>query len=88
MILRRIPDRHAPWLALRRSARKLRSGRYEASCHSERVQVPPTEGSVTVVVISSDGEGDRSVESLEGKVPEGWGIPVRSVQGGEQTGRP
>src|SRR5713226_9192959 len=28
---------------------------------------------VTVVVISSDGEGDRSVESLEVKVPEGWG---------------
>ncbi len=31
---------------------------------------------VTVVVISSDGEGDRSVESLEVKVPEGWGVPV------------
>jgi hypothetical protein len=43
---------------------------------------------VTVVVISSDGEGDRSVESLEVKVPEGWGIPVRSVQGGKQPGRP
>ena len=27
---------------------------------------------VTVVVISSNGEGDRSVESLEVKVPEGW----------------
>src|SRR4029077_18905900 len=38
--------------------------------------------------ISSDEEGDRSVESLEVKVPEGWGIPVRSVQGGEQLGRP
>ena len=43
---------------------------------------------VTVVVISSGGEGDRSVESLEVKVPEGWGVPVRSVQGGEQPGRP
>ncbi len=43
---------------------------------------------VTVEVISSDGEGDRSVESLEVKVPEGWGVPVRSVQGGEQPGRP
>ena len=31
---------------------------------------------VTVVVISSDGEGDRSVESLEVKVPEGWSVPV------------
>src|SRR6202011_6322204 len=27
---------------------------------------------VTVVVISSNGEGDRSVESLEVKAPEGW----------------
>jgi hypothetical protein len=36
---------------------------------------------VTVVVISSNGEGDRSVESLEVKAPEGWGVPVRSVQG-------
>src|SRR5271166_3685128 len=27
---------------------------------------------VTVVVISSNGEGGRSVESLEVKVPEGW----------------
>src|ERR1019366_2838715 len=27
---------------------------------------------VAVVVISSNGEGDRSVESLEVKVPEGW----------------
>src|SRR5712691_5104755 len=31
---------------------------------------------VTVVVISSDGEGDRSVGSLEVKVPEGWGVSV------------
>src|SRR5215468_6005908 len=49
-----------------------------------RVRVPPTEGDpATVVVISSGGEGDRSVESLEVKVPEGWGVPVRSVQGGK-----
>src|SRR5215470_2654065 len=35
-----------------------------------RVRVPPTEGDpATVVVISSGGEGDRSVESLEVKVP-------------------
>ena len=55
----------------------------------EMVQVPPTEGDpATVVVISSNGEGDRTVESLEVKVPEGWGVPVRSVQGGEQPGRP
>jgi len=31
-----------------------------------------TRSPVTVVVISSDGEGNRSVESLEVKVPEGW----------------
>ena len=43
---------------------------------------------VTVVVITSNGEGDQSVESLVVKVPEGWGDPVRSVQGGEQLGRP
>ena len=42
----------------------------------------------TVVVITSNGEGDRAVESLVVKVPEGWGIPVRSVQGGKQLGRP
>ena len=43
---------------------------------------------VTVVVILSDGKGDRPVGSLRVKVPEGWGVPVRSVQGGEQPGRP
>ena len=43
---------------------------------------------VTVVVITSNGEGDQSVESLVVKVPEGRGDPVRSVQGGEQPGRP
>jgi hypothetical protein len=37
----------------------------------------PTEGDpATVVVISSNGEGDRTVESLEVKVPEGWDVPV------------
>ena len=36
---------------------------------------------VTVVVITSNGEGDQSVESLVVKVPEGWGDPVRSEQG-------
>src|SRR5262249_60493011 len=52
-------------------------------------RVPPTEGDpATVVVISSGGEGDRAVESREVKVPEGWGVPVRSVQGGKQLGRP
>ena len=40
---------------------------------------------VTVVVISSDGKGDRTVGSLEVKVPEGWGVasPIRA--GGRAT---
>src|ERR1700736_5051349 len=33
---------------------------------------PNRRSPVTVVVISSNGEGDRSVESLEVKAPEGW----------------
>src|SRR6266567_2409658 len=36
---------------------------------------------VTVVVISSNGEGDRSVESLEVKVPEGWAIQSDPYRG-------
>ena len=46
------------------------------------MQVPPTEGDpATVVVISSNGEGDRSVESLEVKVPEGWAIQSDPYRG-------
>src|SRR6202790_4147087 len=48
----------------------------------QRVQVPPTEGDpATVVVISSNGEGDRAVESLEVKVPEGWAIQSDPYRG-------
>jgi hypothetical protein len=43
---------------------------------------------VAVVVISSDGKGDRPVGSLEVQAPGGWEYLVRSVQGGEQLGRP
>src|SRR3954452_13741271 len=43
-----------------------------------RVKVPPTEESSAVVVISSDGKGDRPVGSLDVKAPGGWGDPVRS----------
>ena len=43
---------------------------------------------MAVVVIPSNGKGDRSVESLGVKAPGGWQVPVRSVQGGEQAGRP
>src|SRR3954463_4237724 len=43
-----------------------------------RVKVPPTEESSAVVVISSDGEGDRPVGSLDVKAPGGRGNPGRS----------
>ena len=43
---------------------------------------------MAVVVISGDGEGDRPVASPDVKAPGGWARPVRSVQGGEQPGRP
>ena len=36
---------------------------------------------VTVVVITSNGEGDQSVESLVVKVPEGWGIQSDPCRG-------
>src|ERR1700731_3803872 len=36
---------------------------------------------VAVVVISSNGEGDRSVESLEVKVPEGWAFQPDTYRG-------
>ena len=43
--------------------------------------VPPTEDPVAVVVISSNGEGDRSVESLEVKVPDGWAFQSDPYRG-------
>ena len=49
----------------------------EASCHSSGWKSRQQRSPVAVVVISSNGEGDRSVESLEVKVPDGWrSIPV------------
>jgi len=44
----------------------------EASCHSSGWKSRQQRRPDTVVVISSDGEGDRSVESLEVKAPVGW----------------
>src|SRR5215475_7506458 len=44
----------------------------EASCHSSGWKSRQQRSPDTVVVISSDGEGDRSVESLEVKAPVGW----------------
>jgi hypothetical protein len=43
----------------------------EASCHSNGWKSRQQRSPDTVVVISSDGEGDRSVESLEVKAPVG-----------------
>ena len=43
---------------------------------------------MAVVVIPSNDKGDRAVESLGARAPGGWQMPVRSVQGGEQLGRP
>src|SRR6516162_11010915 len=61
----------------------------EASCHSSGCKSRRHRSPVDVVVIPSGGEGDQPVGSLEVKVPGGWGvIPVRSVQGGKQSGRP
>jgi hypothetical protein len=40
---------------------------------------------VAVVVISSDGEGDRSVESLEVQAPGGWEMPGQIRPGGRAT---
>ena len=53
----------------------------EASCHSSGWKSRQQRSPVTVVVISSDGEGDRSVESLEVKVPEGWAFQSDPYRG-------
>jgi hypothetical protein len=61
----------------------------EASCHSSGWKSRRHRSPIDVVVISSDGKGDRSVESLDVKASCGWKrIPVRSVRGGEQPDRP
>ena len=60
----------------------------EASCHSSGWKSRRHRSPIDVVVISSDGKGDRSVESLDVKASCGWKrIPVRSVRGGEQPVR-
>jgi len=43
----------------------------EASCHSSGCKSRQQRSPVDAVVISSDGEGDRAVESLEVKAPVG-----------------
>ena len=43
----------------------------EASCHSSGCKSRQHRSPVDAVVISSDGEGDRAVESLEVKAPVG-----------------
>ena len=60
----------------------------EASCHCSGWKSRRHRSPIDVVVISSDGKGDRSVESLDVKASCGWKwIPVRSVRGGEQPDR-
>ena len=44
----------------------------EASCHSSGCKSRQHRSPVDAVVISSDGKGDRPVESLEVKAPGGW----------------
>jgi hypothetical protein len=44
----------------------------EASCSSSGCESHQRRGPATAVVISSGGEGDQTVESLDVKVPDGW----------------
>src|SRR6516165_10260070 len=44
----------------------------EASCRSSGCESHQRRGPATTVVISSGGEGDQTVESLDVKVPDGW----------------
>ena len=44
----------------------------EASCRSSGCKSHQRRGPATAVVISSGGEGDRTVGSLDVKVPDGW----------------
>ena len=59
------PQRRSWWLARTDQCS-------EASCHSSGWKSRQQRSPDTVVVISSDGEGDRSVESLEVKAPVDW----------------
>ena len=60
----------------------------EDSCTIQWVKVPPTEGPVTVVVISSSEEGDQLVESLDVKALVARGNPGQIRQRGERPDRP
>src|SRR5262245_31996803 len=60
----------------------------EASCHSSGCKSRQQRSPVTVVVISSNGEGDRTVESLEVKAPGGWCLQCDPCRGASNlTGR-
>jgi hypothetical protein len=60
----------------------------EASCHSSGCESRQQRSPVTVVVISSNGEGDRAVESLEVKAPGGWASQSDPYRGASNlTGR-
>ena len=62
-------------------------GRFEYGRAARLAAIPAGESPanrrspVAVVVISSNGEGDRSVESLEVKVPEGWAFQSDPYRG-------
>src|SRR5215467_5299425 len=56
----------------------------EASCHSSGWKSRRHRSPIDVVVISSDGKGDRSVESLDVKTSCGWKC-IRSDPSGEAS---
>jgi RNA-directed DNA polymerase len=53
----------------------------EASCHSSGCKSRQHRSPVAVVVISRNGEGDRSVESREVKAPGGWAFQSDPYRG-------
>jgi len=59
----------------------------EASCHSSGCKSHQQRSPVTVVVISSSGEGDQTAESLDVKGAVGWETGQIRL-GAEQPGRP
>src|SRR5215469_3039185 len=60
----------------------------EASCHSSGCKSRQHRSPVDAVVISSDGKGDRPVESLEVKAPDGWETgQIRARGASNLTGR-
>jgi hypothetical protein len=82
----RCPD-VKPWLQmpLCRMGPPPRSLCSEASCHSSGCKSRRHRSPIDVVVISSDGKGDRPVESLDVKVSRGWGLCSGQIRRGETS---